>query len=149
VGATARHHPDEPERALADHQALKAAAAERHIQQLVATWPPLTAAQRNRLATLLTTATDPPAPPPRPRPSPPPPLPPDPDLLAALAAHPGATSTQLAALLGWPTDRVRRVLRRLDATGRAVGTWNGPAREWPTRRWRQWRLVDQEGAGDG
>jgi hypothetical protein len=50
VGATARHHPDEPERALADYQALKAAAAERHIQQLVATWPPLTAAQRNRLA---------------------------------------------------------------------------------------------------
>jgi hypothetical protein len=52
VAANRRWHPDRP--GLTDeHRALRVAAAERYITELVAAWPPLTAAQRNRLATLM------------------------------------------------------------------------------------------------
>jgi hypothetical protein len=49
AAALARHHPDQPE----PRRTMKADAAERYIQQLVDDWPPLTDAQRGRLAALL------------------------------------------------------------------------------------------------
>jgi hypothetical protein len=126
---------------------LKAAAAERHIQQLVATWPPLTSAQRNRLATLL--ATDDPAP------ALPPPEPvPDPRgaLRAAVADHPGSTFTDLAALLDWSYWQVRRVMQRLEDAAQVVATQgDGPS---PSLHWRLATPLavpepEREGAGDG
>ena len=53
AAAVTRHHPDQPELAADDRRALKADAAERYVRDLVATWPPLSDAQRGRLAALL------------------------------------------------------------------------------------------------
>jgi hypothetical protein len=53
AAALSRHHPDQPEIAAEDRRELKAAAMERHIKALVDTFPPLTEAQRARLAVLL------------------------------------------------------------------------------------------------
>jgi hypothetical protein len=54
VARTARYHPDQPELADDDRRDLKAAVAEQYVQELVDGWPPLTDAQRGRLAALLT-----------------------------------------------------------------------------------------------
>jgi hypothetical protein len=55
VAIMRRHHPDRPELVADDQRKLKEAALERRIREVVDTWPPLTAAQRARLAALLTT----------------------------------------------------------------------------------------------
>jgi hypothetical protein len=47
--ALARHHPDQVE----PRRELKADAAERYVRELVDSFPPLTEAQRARLAVLL------------------------------------------------------------------------------------------------
>jgi hypothetical protein len=49
--ALARHHPDQVE----PRRELKADAAERYVKALVDSFPPLTAAQKSRLAVLLLT----------------------------------------------------------------------------------------------
>jgi hypothetical protein len=53
AAALRRHHPDRPELAADDQRTLKAARADRFVRELVDTFPPLTAEQRNRLALLL------------------------------------------------------------------------------------------------
>jgi hypothetical protein len=53
AAAVTRHHPDQPELAADARRQLKTAAAERYIKELVDNWPPLTNAQRGRLAALL------------------------------------------------------------------------------------------------
>lgn len=53
VAINRRHHPDRPELYEDDQRTLKADALERHIKQMVGSWPPLTAEQRGRLALLL------------------------------------------------------------------------------------------------
>ena len=53
LAANTRHHPDRPELAAEDRRTLKADAAERYVRELVDTFPPLTAEQRARLASLL------------------------------------------------------------------------------------------------
>lgn len=53
VAQAARYHPDQPELADDDRRALKAKVAEQYVRNLVDTWPPLTDAQKGRLATLL------------------------------------------------------------------------------------------------
>jgi hypothetical protein len=53
AAAATRHHRDQPERYADDRRQLKADAAERYVRELVDTWPPLTDAQRGRLAALL------------------------------------------------------------------------------------------------
>ena len=52
AGLSARH-PDQPERADEARRDLKAIQAERYVRGLVDSWPPLTDAQRGRLAALL------------------------------------------------------------------------------------------------
>jgi hypothetical protein len=52
AGALKRHHPGSAA-AFAEMQAIRDAAAERYVRKLVESWPPLSAGQRNRLATLL------------------------------------------------------------------------------------------------
>ena len=61
VAALSRHHPDRPELADDARRQLQAAQAdnrawqaEQYIRDLVDGWPPLTDAQRGRLAALLT-----------------------------------------------------------------------------------------------
>jgi len=53
AAALRRHHPDQPDLAADLQRTLKTDALERHIRELVDTFPPLTADQRNRLALLL------------------------------------------------------------------------------------------------
>ena len=53
AAALSRHHPDRPEVAAEDRRTLKADAAERYVRELVDSFPPLTAEQRARLASLL------------------------------------------------------------------------------------------------
>jgi hypothetical protein len=53
AAALHRHYPDNPEAAAEDRRALKHDAMERYIREMVDTWPPLTADQRDRLALLL------------------------------------------------------------------------------------------------
>ena len=53
VAQAARYHPHQPELADDDRRALKAKVAEQYVRNLVDTWPPLTDAQKGRLATLL------------------------------------------------------------------------------------------------
>jgi hypothetical protein len=53
TAALARHHKDEPDVACGERQQLKAARAQQYITQLVDAWPPLSPAQKNRLAVLL------------------------------------------------------------------------------------------------
>ena len=53
AAALTRHHPDRPEVAAEDRRTLKADAAERYVRELVDKFPPLTAEQRARLASLL------------------------------------------------------------------------------------------------
>jgi hypothetical protein len=48
-----RHHPDKPELYADDQRILKADALERHIRELVDSFPPLTFEQRSRLTLLL------------------------------------------------------------------------------------------------
>jgi len=58
LAALTRHRgPDDP-LVIAASQDLKAAGLEEHIQRLVTGWPPLTAAQRTRLAVLLRSGQD-------------------------------------------------------------------------------------------
>ena len=54
AAAVTRHYPDQPELAADARQQLKADAAERYVRDLVDSWPPLSDAQRGRLAALLT-----------------------------------------------------------------------------------------------
>lgn len=53
AAAVTRHHPDQPELVAEERRQLKADAAARYVKDLVDTWPPLTDAQRGRLAALL------------------------------------------------------------------------------------------------
>jgi hypothetical protein len=53
VAAHSRHHPDQPELADSARHDLRVAAAEQYVRDLVDSWPPLTDAQRGRLAALL------------------------------------------------------------------------------------------------
>lgn len=53
LGAVVRHHPNDPERVSAARADLAAAKLEEYIARVVATAPPLTVEQRDRLAVLL------------------------------------------------------------------------------------------------
>jgi hypothetical protein len=53
AAANRRHHPAQPEPAADDQRTLKADRLERHIREMVDSWPPLTAEQRSRLTLLL------------------------------------------------------------------------------------------------
>jgi len=53
LAAAGRYHPDRPELVADDRRQLKGLVAEQYIRDLVDTWPPLTDAQRSRLAALL------------------------------------------------------------------------------------------------
>jgi hypothetical protein len=53
LAAHSRHHPDKPELTEAARRRFKADAAERYVQQLVDSFPPLTVEQRAKLAVLL------------------------------------------------------------------------------------------------
>jgi hypothetical protein len=53
LAALRRHHPDDLTVGLEEHRDFKAGAAERYVQELVDSWPPLTDTQRSRLAVLL------------------------------------------------------------------------------------------------
>jgi hypothetical protein len=53
VARAARYHPDQPELAGDDRRALKAKVAEQYVRDLVDSFPPLTDAQKGRLAALL------------------------------------------------------------------------------------------------
>jgi hypothetical protein len=53
AAALRRHHPDQPEVGAEERRSLKEAALERHIRELVDTFPPLTVEQRVRLGVIL------------------------------------------------------------------------------------------------
>ena len=53
LGATKRHHPDNQQKITELTLELKASTLASHIEQLVSTWPPLSAEQRDKLALLL------------------------------------------------------------------------------------------------
>lgn len=55
AAALRRHHPDQPDAGVDDRRVLKADALERHIRELVDTFPELTVEQKSRLAVLLLT----------------------------------------------------------------------------------------------
>lgn len=54
LAAVRRHHPDQPQLDADARRDLKAANAAQYVRELVDGWPPLTDAQRGRLAALLT-----------------------------------------------------------------------------------------------
>ena len=53
LAALRRHHPNDPTVGMEERRDFKAGAAERYVRGLVDGWPPLTEAQRSRLAVLL------------------------------------------------------------------------------------------------
>jgi hypothetical protein len=53
LAAALRHHRDQPELTGDARRDLRVANAAAYVQDLVDAWPPLSAAQRNRLAVLL------------------------------------------------------------------------------------------------
>jgi hypothetical protein len=92
------------------------AAGERYIRELVAGWPPLTPAQRERLAVLLgDTGGELPL-------TPLPPTGTAAEALAVLRSHPDASAPEVVELLGWPPMRARQALRRLVEGGHATVT---------------------------
>jgi hypothetical protein len=53
LAALRRHHPDDPTIGMEERRDVKASAAKQYVLELVDGWPPLTDAQRSRLAVLL------------------------------------------------------------------------------------------------
>jgi hypothetical protein len=53
AAALRRHHPNDPAAGAAEFRDLRADTLERHVREVVDTFPPLTAEQRNRITLLL------------------------------------------------------------------------------------------------
>jgi hypothetical protein len=58
LAAVTRHHPDQADLDADARRDLKAANAAQYVRDLVDSWPPLTDAQRGRLAALLSSTSN-------------------------------------------------------------------------------------------